>query len=856
MEYDGWMKKTGFLFFVLLAGRACGGVPTRPILYVTQVPVLNENKDLGHVVAQTRMNAGSVFGNHLGDTASAPRGGALMIRYADATGTVRNLTASLGFPVAVRTPCVDWTGTKAMFSMVSGLPLNAADSTAFYWQIFEITHFGQGETPVITKVEGQPANANNIHPVYGTDGRVIFVSDRSRDGSAHLYPQLDEYLDIPTPTGLWSIDPGVAGGDLKLLNHSPSGAFSPMIDSFGRVIFVRWDHLARDPAAVYDRGPQAGDTFTEHTANGTFNYASELPGSAQSAAVQFFPEPRNFDRSAIAAEGGNFNGQAFNIFSPWMMLEDGTGEEFVNHAGRHELCGTFKKSFLDDPNLIDLSVGSRNYYSNFVQVRESGTVPGRYFGIDTQEDGTHAAGQIVSIDAGPAVNPEVMTVTNVTAKLSFFASPNGGSAVVYRNPLPLSDGNLVAVSTPVTGTDTNIGTATNPVSNYAFRLKSLKLQGALWVVDQVLTGAGSTANVTYYAGGQQLTYNGPLWELDPVEVVARTKPAKLLPQVTGIEAGVINGRQVDVALLQRWLRQKGLALIVSRNVTTRDDIDKQQPYNLQVAGTNTKTTGAAGKVYDISDLQILQADQLRGLTTVPGRRVLPVPMHDDGGENVPNATGPAGGVKLGSDGSLAAFVPANRALTWHLTAPDHGSVVKERYWVTFQAGEIRTCTSCHGLNTADQAGHAAPVNPPQALADLMDYWKPRHPWESWQSAKFGAQATAEAAQETSDPDNDGECNLAEFAFATNPQAVDAPDVRVSQDAEGTAMVYHRRKGTDATFHHELSTDLATWDEASTYVHAEAPVDDGNGVTEAVTVRVSGLPAGVTRAFLRARATRL
>jgi hypothetical protein len=852
------MNPTRFsVFSMLLAGTSLlsAGLPTKPILYVTQVPVLNENKDAGHVVAQMRMNAGSVFGNHLGDTASAPRGGALMIRYADAPGTIKNLTSSLGYVAAVRSPCVDWTGTKALFSMVSGLPASAADATPFYWQIYEITNFAQGQTPVITKLPGQPASANNIHPVYGTDGRVLFVSDRIRDGSSHLYPQLDEYLDLPTPTGIWTIDPAIPGGDLKILTHTPSGAFSPQIDSFGRVIFVRWDHLARDPAAVYDRGPLAGDTFTEHTANGTFNYASELAGSAQSPASQFFPEPRNFDRSGIAAEGGNFNGQAFNIFSPWMMLEDGTGEEFVNHAGRHELYAGIKKSFLDDPNLIDLAIGARNFYSNFVQVRESGSVPGRYFGIDTQEDATHASGQIISIDAGPAVNPEAMAVTYVTAKLPFFAGPTGGNAVVYRNPLPMSDGNLVAVSTSVTGTDANTGTATQPLSAYAFRLKSLKLQGSLWVPDQVLTGAGQTGNVTYYAAGQQMTYNGPLWELDPVEVTARNKPAKLLPQVTGVEAGVISGHQVDVALLQQWMRQQGLALIVSRNVTTRDDIDKQQPFNLQVAGTATKTIGAAGKVYDIADLQLLQADQLRGLTTVPGRRVLPVPMHDDSGENVPNPGGPAGSVKLGTDGSLAAFVPANRALTWHLTAPDHSSVVKERYWVTFQPGEIRTCTSCHGLNNTDQAGHTAPVNPPQALATLLDYWKPKHPWESWKSAKFGAQATTAAADEGSDPDNDGESNLAEFAFATNPQAVDAPVVSVSETAGVTTMVYHRRKGTDATFHHELSTDLTNWDEASPYVQADTPADDGNGVTESVTLHVSTLPPGATRAFLRARATR-
>jgi cytochrome c553 len=49
--------------------------------------------------------------------------------------------------------------------------------------------------------------------------------------------------------------------------------------------------------------------------------------------------------------------------------------------------------------------------------------------------------------------------------------------------------------------------------------------------------------------------------------------------------------------------------------------------------------------------------------------------------------------------------------------------VRERNWITFQAGEMRTCASCHGTNTANQAGKKAPRNKPQALRDLLNYWK-------------------------------------------------------------------------------------------------------------------------------------
>jgi hypothetical protein len=62
-------------------------------------------------------------------------------------------------------------------------------------------------------------------------------------------------------------------------------------------------------------------------------------------------------------------------------------------------------------------------------------------------------------------------------------------------------------------------------------------------------------------------------------------------------------------------------------------------------------------------------------------------------------------------------------MTHQLTDSNGNHVVRERYWLTYQPGEIRTCTSCHGINTSDQAGHLAPTNESSALRDLLRYWK-------------------------------------------------------------------------------------------------------------------------------------
>ena len=42
---------------------------------------------------------------------------------------------------------------------------------------------------------------------------------------------------------------------------------------------------------------------------------------------------------------------------------------------------------------------------------------------------------------------------------------------------------------------------------------------------------------------------------------------------------------------------------------------------------------------------------------------------------------------------------------------------------TFQPGEVRTCTSCHGINDIGQNGATPPENEPEALRSLLQYLK-------------------------------------------------------------------------------------------------------------------------------------
>ncbi|MBL7975288.1 MAG: hypothetical protein JNJ85_10270, partial [Candidatus Kapabacteria bacterium] len=123
-----------------------------------------------------------------------------------------------------------------------------------------------------------------------------------------------------------------------------SGDFTPIIDSYGRVLVMRWDRLQRDGTA---------DKDALGTANkGTFNYTDETPnGTPQyNVRTETFPEPQGSRTDLLT--GTNMVGMEFNRFSPWQINEDGSELETINHIGRHEFLQSFNRAINDDPNVV------------------------------------------------------------------------------------------------------------------------------------------------------------------------------------------------------------------------------------------------------------------------------------------------------------------------------------------------------------------------------------------------------------------------------------------------------------------------------------------------------------------------
>jgi mono/diheme cytochrome c family protein len=683
-----------------------------PILFVTQVPLPLDRA--------ARLSA---FANHLAGIEQVPRGGDLMLRYPD--GSLRNLTREAGYgldgaqgpnAIAVREPAGHWGGERALFSMLVGTAPASGTLKRAFWQVYEASGLARGETVRIVRVPGQPAAANNVSPLYAPSGRILFTSDQPRNGAAHLYPQLDEYEATPTITGIWSLDP--ASGACRILNHTPSGAFSPTIDSYGRVVFTRWDHLQQDQLAQRDRDALGNGVALPFR---SFNYASEAAGAPVLAGrEEAFPE----SRSGGSGPYGPVSAWTMNFFTAWQMNEDGTGEETLNHVGQHELAfGYLTPSFTGDPALSNRTRDTLHANrlalrreTGLFHLREDPRHPGIFYATAARDHDTFTTGQLLRLDGRPQLNGEQMTLSAVTAGDPGDALAGGR----FRNPLPLADGTLVA---------SHSSAVRAPGPGQALpdlRLVRLVRDGGakLYRAGERLT-AGIVKSLAWSTPGGTRTWAGPLWELEAVELGPRALPAPR--RAAGLEAperAVLAEERVSEDALRAWLVERDLALIVTRDQTTRDRADQQQPFNLRVPGGKQTLANSAprAKVYDIVHFQLFAGEQVRAYPGRAGRRVLAQPLltQDD---NPPSAGAPAGSVRIAPDGSTAAFVPARRALTWQTTDAHGAAVVRERNWITFQAGEMRVCASCHGINARSQAGLAAPANPPQALRTLLRWWK-------------------------------------------------------------------------------------------------------------------------------------
>jgi alpha-L-fucosidase 2 len=132
---------------------------------------------------------------------------------------------------------------------------------------------------------------------------------------------------------------------------------------------------------------------------------------------------------------------------------------------------------------------------------------------------------------------------------------------------------------------------------------------------------------------------------------------------------------------------------------------------------------------------------------------------------------------------------------------------------------------------------------------------PPSPIEQWRAAEFGAETNNPAISgNDADPDDDGAPNLLEYALGRNPLVADATNLTViGTNSNYLTLVYHRAKiATDVTFIVEVKDDLnGVW---TTNVQTPVVTDDGNGLTDKVSVEDSVPMNSTPHRFMRLRVT--
>ena len=305
---------------------------------------------------------------------------------------------------------------------------------------------------------------------------------------------------------------------MHLLNHAPSGDFTPLIDSFGRVVFTQWDHLQRDQQADADA---EADEQGQPEPYGTFDYADESASAAvQPTRTEVYPSRA---RGTDLLAGTNLAGHTFNQFFPWMILPDGTESEVLNHLGRHELHGYYPRSYHRRLKCVRVlrsgDALQHQPHRKHAPDRRGPQPSRRLLWRRRAQFGTHAAGQVISMTAPPSLDAGHIQVTYVTDRATASTESVPANSGHYRDPLILSDGTLVASHTSSPGEEDGSGGPLD--SNYAFRLVTLQPgPGGYYAAGTPLTN-GITATIRYWSPDVLVEYTGPLWELNGVEVRAR-----------------------------------------------------------------------------------------------------------------------------------------------------------------------------------------------------------------------------------------------------------------------------------------------------------------------------------------------
>ena len=366
------------------------------------------------------------------------------------TARCKNLTQLAGYGVAagfqgataiaVREPAVHWNGTKAIFSMVIGAPT----------QQYQVGHL------LLAALRGHRPRRR---PTAGRSPRCRISRGRQQRQPGSTLPTADPLhlrpparrrarTSIPSSTSTRRRRRSrVCGASIprpvpcELLDHAPSGDFKPTVDSFGRVIFTRWDHLQRDQQAD-------ADALRHRAAIRDLRHL-QLVERGAGARCRSATATRCSPSRAPCAPTCCCRTRRGTV-QPLLPLDDEPGRQRARDAQPHRpprarRATSTARSTTTEPRRVHLR-RQRLRPLQRALADQSAADPrephraGRYYGIDAPEFYTHAAGQVLSLPGEPSRHPDDMPITEVThASTASFTEPNEVPdpchSGLYRKPL-------------------------------------------------------------------------------------------------------------------------------------------------------------------------------------------------------------------------------------------------------------------------------------------------------------------------------------------------------------------------------------------------------------------------------------
>ncbi|MCO7227475.1 hypothetical protein [Pleionea sp. CnH1-48] len=433
----------------------------------------------------------------------------------------------------------------------------------------------------------QKTNAAVRNPEVSWDGRKVIFSMK-----------LGEY-------GLWQIyEINVDGSGLKRITHTTHNETEPAYLPDGRIVFAS------------DRG-KVLDPYEQHPVG--YLYIMNADGSQP---FMMTSDPGG-DMTPTISESGKilFTRWSATIRFPDLVQAD-TEDPFDPLDISRFLLWETKPNGYSDAHPIFGAHFPPDFKGGFVQARPLYDGTGRIVSTMATAE-TWGAGAVVIID--PKADGLTAKPQFITPQVAYsFEDPIPDGEGRYRDPYPMKDSGFI------------VSFALGQVLNLCCDDESRPE-----VPDFGLYKLSND-------GKRTLIFNNTeWWELEPVEVVARTKPPVLNDTArTDVSWGILNTK--DVRLRER----------------NGNDPQSEQNEN-QAAFVNIYKAVPSHYTF----------------AAFPGyRQVYPALI---------------GRAPVASDGSFAAKVPANVPLLWETVDNQGNVIIRERFWNAVKPGEVQTCSGCH-----------------------------------------------------------------------------------------------------------------------------------------------------------------